>query len=318
MNEEQQQPQQESAGPAGPVTPPAAPGERPSLLSRLRPVPFAVVALVLVFVLYQLVGGLVTLLFFGGKVVSDNVATMRWVTLGGQLLFLLVPTILLARLRSPGPKYFFRWRVPDIREILLVCLAVFALQQVLQAYLMVQDAIPLPGPLKQFVNEFKRLIEETYRLLVTSHTPGELLFVVLVAAVVPAVCEELLFRGIVQRSIAQETGGLQAAVMTGVIFGAYHLSPFTLVPLAVLGVFFGFIVHRTGNILVAISAHFFNNFIACLAAYFQMDDEMVSIVPGGGQSGPGVALDFLFFGLVFVVTTYYFVRITRPTPDTVG
>jgi hypothetical protein len=291
---------------------------RPSLLRRLPPVPFAIVALALVFILYQVVGGLLSLLLFGVEGLTAEVPIMRWATLGGQLLFLLVPTILLALYRPPGPGYFFRWRAPDYRQIVLVCMAVFALQQVLQVYLMVQDAIPLPGPVKQYVDEFKRMIEQTYRLLVAAHSPGELLFVILVAAVVPAVCEELLFRGLVQQSLAQQTGGFRAAIITGVIFGAYHLSPFTIVPLAALGIFFGFIVYRTGNILVAMAAHFFNNLVACLAAYFQLEDDMVTILPGGSMSVPAVAVNFLVFGLVFVAATYYFVRMTQFAPERTG
>jgi membrane protease YdiL (CAAX protease family) len=288
---------------------------RQSLIRRLPPVPFALAVLVVIFLTYQLAGGVVTFLLFGGKVIPDNVSLMRWATLGGQILFLLVPTVLIARLRPPGPGFFFRWRIPDYREIILVCIAVFALQQVLQVYLMVQDTIPLPGPVRQVVEEFKRLIEETYRLLVTAHSPGELGFVVLVAAVVPAVCEELLFRGVVQRSFEQGTNGLRAALITGVIFGAYHLSPFTIVPLAVLGMFFGFVLYRTDNILVSMAAHFFNNFIACLATYFRFEADMVSVIPGDVFSPIVIALNFLFFGLVFVAATYYFIRMTQRAPD---
>jgi len=292
--------------------------ERQPLIRRIPPVPFALVVLVLIFITYQLVGGVITFLLFGGKVIPDNVDLMRWATLGGQILFLLVPTLIIARFRPPGPAFFFRRRMPGLREIVLVCIAVFALQQVLQVYLMVQDAIPLPGPIRPLVEEFRRLIEETYRLLVTAHSPGELMFVVLVAAVVPAVCEELLFRGLVQGSLEQGTNGFRAALLTGVIFGAYHLSPFTLVPLAVLGVFFGFVLYRTGNILVSMAAHFFNNFVACLATYFQLEADMVSVVPGDGLSPAAIALNFLFFGLVFVAATYYFIRITHRVPDAVG
>jgi len=288
------------------------------ILRRLRPIPFAILVLATVFVLYQLVGGVLTLLFLGGKIVEENVNVMRWATFGGQILFLLVPTLILARLRASRPGDFFRWRVPGYREILLTVVAVFALQQILQGYMAVQDAIPLPGPIERFVEEFRRLLEETYRLLVTAHSPAEFLVVVLVVALTPAVCEEVLFRGLVQRSFEEEAGGFRAAIMTGVIFGAYHMSPFSLIPLAVLGIFFGFVVYRTGNLLVAVAAHFFNNFMACLAAYFQLEDDFVAVDPLGAASGTIMALNVLLFAVVFVVATYYFTRITRPAPDPGG
>ncbi len=296
---------------------PDAPQREP-LLRRIPPIPFAFLALAVIFVLYQLVGGLATFLLFGGRVVGGDVTLMRWATLGGQILFLLVPTLLLARLRAPGPSYYFPLRTPGATQILLACVAVFALQQVLQVYLLVQDAIPLPAPVKPYIEEFKRLIEETYRVLVTARSPGELAFVVVVVAVVPALCEELLFRGLVQRSIALETGGLPAALIVGAVFGAYHLSPFTLVPLAALGMFFGFLVHRTGNILVAVAAHFFNNSLAAVAAYYGMDEDVVNILPGNLPQSITVAGNVLLFGLVFVAATYYFVRITHPEAGVSG
>jgi uncharacterized protein len=304
---------EQSTDPLMPAVPPRQP-----FLRRLPPIPFAVLTLVIVFALYQGVGGVITILLFGTSLTGGSVTSMRVATLAGQILFLLIPTILLARMRPPGPSYFFRWRMPDIRQLLLACAGVFALQQILQVYLLVQNAIPLPGPLQRLVDEIQRMIEETYRLLVTAHSPGELLTVILVAAVVPAICEELLFRGIVQRSLEQEVTGFQAALLTGVIFGAYHLSPFTIIPLAALGVYFGFIVYRTGNILIAMAAHFFNNFIACLAAYYSMDNDMVNIVPGDAYSPVVIAMNFFVFGVVFVGVMYYFIRITRPSPEPVG
>lgn len=292
----------------------AAPRALP-LLQRIPPVPFAAFSLALVFILYQFIGGVLTFLLFGGKVVEENVQLIRWATFGGQILFLLLPTLMLARLRGPDAGSFFRWRVPDYRVLLLTCVAVFALQQILQGYLTVQDLIPLPGPLDRFVEEFRRLLEQTYRLLVTAHTPGEFLVVILVAALTPAICEELLFRGLVQQSIAREAGGWRAAVITGVIFGAYHLSPFTLIPLIAIGIFLGFVVYRTGNILVAVFAHFFNNFLACVAAYLELKDDFLAITPADTPTAPMMALNVLLFGVVFVAATYYFVRITRPLPD---
>ena len=287
------------------------PGARVTFFRRLQPVTFAILSLAIVFLLYQLVAGGLTLLLFKGKVNEDNVAIVRWSTMIGQLLFILVPTLVLTRLRDDRPVKYLRVRVPDYREILLSVLAVFALQQMLQGYMVLQDAIPLPGPIQRYVDLIRRMIEETYRILVVARSPQEFVFVVVTVALIPAIGEELLFRGLVQRNFEEATGGLAGALITGVIFGAYHLNPISIVPLVVLGMYFGFIVYRSQNTVVSMSAHFFNNFIACAAAYMQLDDDFVAIAPGGKASAGLMVLNVILFGAVFVMSTYYYLRITE-------
>ena len=71
-----------------------------------------------------------------------------------------------------------------------------------------------------------------------------------------------------QSTLGQAFGGLRAAVLAGVVFGLYHLNPLNVVPLIVLGVYFGFLAYRTESLSLALAAHFFNNFLACAAAYY--------------------------------------------------
>ena len=296
------------------VYPGVPPGRQP-FFQRLHPVAFALISLVLVFFLYQVVAGGITLLLSRGKITVDTVPLVRWSTLVGQLLFILVPTLVLVRLRTGSWVQFLRIRLPEPTQIIVSIVAVFALQQVLQCYMFLQEAIPLPAPVQEFVDQFKQIIEETYRLLVQSQSVWEFLFVVVVVALVPSITEELLFRGLVQRSFEEARGGLWGAVFAGVIFGAYHLNPFSFVPLISLGIYFGFLVYRSQNITIAISAHFFNNFIACVAAYLQLDDEFVAVSPGHSPSPDMLFANFILFAVVFLAASYYFVRITSPAQE---
>lgn len=279
---------------------------------RLAPVPFAVIALAIVFFLYQFVAGGITYILFGMKFSDDNVQLVRIATMIGQLLFILLPTVLLVRLRKEKVAEYLRVAIPDYKEIILTVIAMFALQQVLQGYMALQGAVPLPAPLERVIDELKRMFEETYRLLVTAHSPGEFVFVVLVVALTPAICEEFLFRGLVQRSFEKVTVGIQGAIITGVIFAAFHLIPYSFVPLTVLGSYFGFIVYRSQNITLAISTHFFNNFIACTALYLQLNDDFVAIAPHRTPTPSLVFLNSTVFAVVFILATYYFVRVTEP------
>lgn len=281
-------------------------------IQRMHPVLFAFLSLGLVFFLYQVIGGGIAFLIGGARVTEDNVALVRWTTVAGQLIFILVPTLLLVRLRRPALLEFFRLRAPDYREIIAVIIAVFALQQMLVGYMALQDMIPLPTELRKFLDVIKKLYEDTYRLLLVANSPLGFVGVVVVAALVPAVAEELLFRGLVQRSFEEVAGGYRGALLAGLIFGAYHLIPTSIVPLAILGIFLGFVVVRTQNITVAMTAHFFNNFVACVAMYLHLDEDFIAVAPTGEATTTSLAANFALFAVVFLAACSYLVLITRP------
>ena len=142
-----------------------------------------------------------------------------------------------------------------------------------------------------------------------------LLLVILVIALIPAIVEEVLFRGLVQRSFEIGLGRLRGVLLTGIIFGAYHLNPFSLIPLIALGVYLGFLAMRANSLWVSIAAHFYNNAAACIAIFLQQDDD--AIVTGNpNQMSLAMLLGtFWFFGVIFLLSTYYFVHITKPKQE---
>ena len=283
---------------------------REPFFRRISPVAFALLTLLIVFVLYQLIAGAATLVLIGWIPTQETAAWMRLATAAGQILCIFVPTVLLARARYGRVVEPLRLRLPRPLDIIIVGIAVVALQQVLQGYMIAQDAIPLPPQLQRFAEMFKNLIEQTYAMLVTARSPLEFVGVVVTVALVPAVVEELLFRGLVQRDLEQAAGGLRAAVIAGVIFGMYHLNPFSIIPLVVLGVFFGFVVYRSQNVVLAMTAHFLNNFIACCVVYLNLGENYLVFAPGGGTNPTMVSFNTLACAVVFVAATYYFVHAT--------
>jgi uncharacterized protein len=175
-----------------------------------------------------------------------------------------------------------------------------------------QDAIPVPEPFRKTVEIIRHAIEEAYRVVAQAEDPGEFLVVVLAVALVPAISEEFLFRGLVQQSLAESAGGLRGAVIAGLIFGAYHLNPFSLVPLVALGIFFGYVVFRSGNLLLATIAHFVNNFVACVALYLRLPEDSILLRPEGGAAPGMVLVNAIASAAAFLVLMYWFVAITTP------
>jgi uncharacterized protein len=243
-----------------------------SNIFNLHPLVYAMLTLIGIFFLYQIVGGGLTVLLFGLDFADDNVQRIRLATAVGQILFLLIPTLVFIRFQSRKILQFVRFKAIGFSEAVYIIIGVIAAQQFLQGYLVFQEMIPIPDAIEPFVDNLRKSIEQMYRVLVRVDTIPELLFVVLIVALIPAFSEEFLFRGLVQRNFEYSFGLAGGAVVTGIIFALYHLNPFTLLPLMVLGIVFGLLVYKTGSILAAILAHFINNLFAVLSVYYRREE----------------------------------------------
>ncbi len=93
----------------------------------------------------------------------------------------------------------------------------------------------------------------------------EYIWVVVIVAAVPAFAEELVFRGIVQRSLVARFGPVTGIGLTALMFAVLHLSPWTFVPILIAGILFGYVAYRTGTVWASSLAHFGNNLIAIIA-----------------------------------------------------
>ncbi|RSK50745.1 CPBP family intramembrane glutamic endopeptidase [Hymenobacter rigui] len=92
---------------------------------------------------------------------------------------------------------------------------------------------------------------------------------VLVMAVVPAVSEELFFRGVLQRNLVQWLGRHGGVWLAAIIFSAIHMQFQGFVPRFVLGLVLGYLYEWSRNILVPMAAHFAQNAFQLVLLYVQ-------------------------------------------------
>ena len=125
-------------------------------------------------------------------------------------------------------------------------------------------ALPLVwtvGWLQTFVLPIPWEVLQGLEELVTADSPGRFVWLVLVLAFTPAVCEEVAFRGVLlggTRSLAP----WKAILLNGFAFGAFHLSLSTAVrflPTALLGCVIAWAVLRSGSLWTGVAMHFLNN-----------------------------------------------------------
>lgn len=98
---------------------------------------------------------------------------------------------------------------------------------------------------------------------------GRFLVGVIVIAVVPAVAEELFFRGVVQRNLVQWFSPHVGIWLGAALFSAIHFQFFGFFPRFLLGLVLGYLYHWSGNLLVPMALHFTQNGLQLLALYLQ-------------------------------------------------
>ncbi|WP_149240271.1 CPBP family intramembrane glutamic endopeptidase [Dyadobacter sp. 32] len=90
--------------------------------------------------------------------------------------------------------------------------------------------------------------------------PGQLFIALIVVVLLPAIGEEMLFRGIIQRKFMQQLNNPHLAIwISAAIFSAIHFQFYGFVPRMLLGALFGYLYYWTGSLWIAVFAHFVNN-----------------------------------------------------------
>jgi membrane protease YdiL (CAAX protease family) len=160
-------------------------------------------------------------------------------------------------------------RLPSWNFIASGILLIFSIFILSQAAYWLNQQLPLPDWATQMEASAERMIKG----LLVMNSPSELLFSILVVAVVPAIGEELIFRGFLQEKLQKATGNPILAIwLAGFIFSAFHLQFAGLVPRFMLGVGLGYLFYWTQNLWVPIIAHFFINGSQIVGQYFLKKD----------------------------------------------
>lgn len=97
---------------------------------------------------------------------------------------------------------------------------------------------------------------------------GNPLAVLFVIALAPAICEEMLFRGVILQSMKARYRIWAAIAITAVLFGIYHMSLVKLIPTGLLGLVLCYMVYRADSIYPAMLMHFLNNAFSVLISCY--------------------------------------------------
>jgi membrane protease YdiL (CAAX protease family) len=164
--------------------------------------------------------------------------SMVQLSVAGEILFA-VPVILYLVIRRIRPDTWIPFRKIGISTLLM---------SVLTGILLL--------PLVTFINAFSMLFATNYVSESSEQLVSNPFWVnLLIIAVIPAVMEELIYRGIFYHAY-REKGVILGAVASAIVFGVMHRNLNQFFYAAVLGVVFCILVEITGSIYASMAAHF--------------------------------------------------------------
>lgn len=113
------------------------------------------------------------------------------------------------------------------------------------------------------------MADETTESLTNPMSFGVFILSIFITCVIPAITEELLFRGIIFNGLRSRFTDLQAIFLSAFMFALMHQNLQQLVYPFLLGSIMAWIVLRTGSLLSSMLVHFINNFLVILFAYLK-------------------------------------------------
>ena len=129
-------------------------------------------------------------------------------------------------------------------------------------------AIPEGSVLEAALKPIEEMLEKVTTFLVTAEGSRRIIVIISVA-LLPAVFEELAFRGALQPLLIRATGKPWVGIaIASVIFSAIHFQFYGFLPRVFLGALFGWFAYRSGSILPGMLAHFVNNALAALTLWY--------------------------------------------------
>ncbi len=228
---------------------------------------------------------------------------LRWLAIINQVTMFLLPA--LAFVYIAYRKYWTRFlklrAAPYLGQLSLSVLFLLFIMPLAQYAFFLNKQLPLPEWMVSMEDNINGLISG----LLVMESPAELALNLLTIAIIPAIAEEFLFRGVLQQKIAHFSRRPVLAIwIAAILFSAIHGQFEGFLARVVLGAALGYLLYWTNNLWVPIFAHLLNNGLQVVGAYFYRD-QIEQLSP---ETSEPISIWLVLLCSIFVVAIGYFLK----------
>lgn len=241
----------------------------------------------------------------------DYLSLLKYFQIIQSIGLFVIPSFILAWFFGGNSlNYLYLKRTANWQTVFMSALIMLSAVPLVNLMAHLNSQISLPESFR-VLEDWMKMTEESAKrvteLFLQADSLGDLAFNLFLIAVIPAVGEELLFRGIIQRLFSEWTRNKYAGIwIAAIIFSAMHLQFYGFLPRMMLGVLFGYLLVWSGNMWVPVTAHFVNNAAAVIVYYFIQKNQISDTVETIGaepQDWIYVVLSLVFF--VFLIFLFF-------------
>lgn len=244
------------------------------------------------FLFFYVIGIVIVQLGFGTDIIHhpellqdfsspQTIQLLKFFQLIQSLGLFVIPPFLIAFLMYQSVKSFLRFnKVQSKYYVLLTIIAILSFIPFTNLLSYINSFLTLPDFMKN-IEEWMRASEENASQLTVNFLKADnivvLIYNIILIAAIPAIGEELLFRGLLQRLFTEWTKNIHLSIwLAAILFSTIHFQFFGFIPRLFLGLIFGYLLEYTGSIWIPIIGHFTNNLTGVIIGYYLPNENIVN------------------------------------------
>lgn len=214
---------------------------------------------------------------------EENLPFLKFLQIIQSIGMFIVPSFIVAYLFNPSVSQYLKLdKKPFLFSIIIAVLIIFIANPLINFTGELNAKLSLPESLSKLENWMKSTEEslaQLTKLYLKTESIGGLMFNLFMIALIPAIGEEFLFRGVIQRILSEWTKNNHLAIwLSAILFSALHFQFYGFLPRAILGAMFGYLFVISGNLWLPMIAHFINN-AAAVVAYYLYGEGILNVDP---------------------------------------
>ncbi|XOV92087.1 MAG: lysostaphin resistance A-like protein [Bacteroidota bacterium] len=222
--------------------------------------------------------------------------------------FLLIPIFFVKRNLNLPTKSFFTYPSQLYQPLLMTIFIMFSFMVVNSIFIEWNRNIVFPEFMhwfEDYVSTKEGELELLTNYITSFENFGQFILGFIIIAILPAIGEELLFRGLIQNLFGVALKNIHLAIwLTAFIFGAIHMQFYGMVPRILLGALFGYLYFWSGHLTIAMFAHFINNGFTLVLLYLAQEG-LVDYDPVSKENTAPFMVVIVFFVIVSALLLLY-------------
>lgn len=237
----------------------------------------------------------------------NNANDIRTFQLLQSLATFLFPALFIAKLYSDDKRKYLQMDTQTPLSVFaLTMLSMIAILPFLNLTVAINEQMKLPealSGLEKIMSDMETQMQATFNLILKTDNIITIILNFLIIAVLAAIGEEFIFRGVLQNIFSKLTKNIHIIIwIVAIIFSSVHFQFYGFIPRMLLGAYFGYLLYFTKNIWIPVLAHFTNNAISLIGYYTIPDDTTSSQIDAiGTGSSWYYAVISLFVWLFFFI-----------------